>query len=93
MKVNIADGQKFITVYPNPVTGNTIGLQLNNLPKGMYTISVSNKTGQTVSTKKINHTGGFASESVDFSKAVAAGIYHIRLAGEGVNITEEVIKR
>lgn len=93
VKVNITGDEKLITVYPNPVTGNTISLQINDLPKGIYTVSVSNKTGQTVATKKINHTGGSASESVDFSKAVAAGVYHVRVVGEGVNITEEVIKR
>ena len=63
------------------------------MPKGVYTISVSNKTGQTVSSKKISHIGGSAAESVDFSKVVAAGIYYVRLMGEDVNITEQVIKR
>ena len=55
-KVNFSSKKLFMTVFPNPVTGNTIGLQLNNLPKGMYNLSVSNKAGQTIATKQITIT-------------------------------------
>lgn len=93
LKVNIASGSGYITVYPNPATGNSIGLQINNLPKGIYTISVTNKAGQLIANKILNHLGGSATESVEFSKAIAAGVYHVRIMGESVNVTEEVIKR
>jgi hypothetical protein len=93
MKVSITGDKKSISVFPNPITGNTISLQLNNLPKGEYTVTISKATGQIVATKKINHNGGSASELVDFSKAVAAGVYHVSVLGEGVNVTEEVIKK
>ena len=51
MKVNISKGATLITVYPNPVNGNTIVLQMNNLQKGSYTITLTNKLGQQIINK------------------------------------------
>ena len=92
MKVNISKGATLITIYPNPVNGNTIVLQMNNLQKGIYTITLTNKLGQQIVTKEIEHAGGSATEIIESSKALAAGVYQLRLTGGGINITRQVIK-
>jgi hypothetical protein len=93
MKVNTGRGvATLITVYPNPVRGNTIVLQMNNLQKGKYTVTLTNKPGQQIMTKMINHTGGSATETIEPLKALAAGVYQLRFTGEGINITRQVIK-
>ena len=43
-------------------------------------------------TKMINHAGGSATETIEPSKALAAGVYQLRLTGEGINIIRQVIK-
>ena len=35
-------GIKSITVYPNPVKGNTIGVQMSNVASGVYTARLFN---------------------------------------------------
>ena len=92
VKVNITNSLvNRITIYPNPINGNTITLQMN-LQKGNYTISLTNKLGQRILTKVIGHAGGSASENIEPSKALAAGVYQLRVSGGGINIIHQVIK-
>ncbi len=92
IKLNISRGVTLLTVYPNPVKGNTIVLQMNNLQKGNYNITLSNKIGQTIITKVIAHAGGSATQTIEPGKVLAAGVYQLRLTGGGINIIRQVIK-
>ncbi len=92
IKLNISRGVTLLTVYPNPVKGNTIVLQMNNLQKGNYNITLSNKIGQTIITKVIAHAGGSATQTIEPGKVLAAGVYQLRLTGGGINIIQQVIK-
>jgi hypothetical protein len=79
VKVIISNGPPSITVYPNPVIGSTINLQLNNIAKGTYTVTLTNKLGQVVYSDKINHEGGSASRSIQLDKKLAQGSYQLQL--------------
>ena len=92
LKVNINNSSvNRITIYPNPIKGNSIALQMN-LQKGIYTITLTNKLGQQIVTKEIEHAGGSATEIIESSKALVAGVYQLRLTGGGINIIRQVIK-
>lgn len=93
MKVNIAGAPTLISVYPNPILNNTVVLQMNNLQKGAYTITLINKAGQQVAKKIIEHAGGSAIESVELAKTIAAGVYQLRFSGEAMSITMQIIKK
>ncbi|MEP7230901.1 MAG: FG-GAP-like repeat-containing protein [Ginsengibacter sp.] len=80
-----------ITISPNPVIGNIVSIQVN-LPKGNYFISLTNKLGQQVITKMMQHEGGAATESIEFSNAVTPGIYQLRVSGGGISIIRQLIK-
>ena len=92
MKVTISNGATLITIYPNPLKGKTIVLQMNNLQKGNYTITLSNGLGQQLLHKVIEHPGGSATSTIEPSKVLAAGVYLLRLSGGEINITHQVIK-
>ncbi len=92
LKVNINNSyENVLTIYPNPVAGNMIALQMN-LPEGTYTIALYNKLGQQVMNKVITYAGGLSNETIELSSSLAAGIYQLRLSGGGINITRQVIK-
>lgn len=92
IRINISGSNKnYITIYPNPVIGSTIALQLN-LKKGNYIISLTNKLGEQIITKTIDHAGGAATENIELSKALAAGVYQLMITGEGTKIVNQVIK-
>lgn len=93
VKMNISNsGATMITLYPNPVVGNTIILQMNNLPGGNYSIILTNKIGQRVATKIINHPGGPATQTIELSKTLASGVYQLQISGEKTNMMFEVLK-
>lgn len=79
--VKIASSQSDIAVYPNPVTNNVIGLQLNNLQKDRYTMQLINAGGQQVYSQIINHQGGSAAQNITMSKQAAPGVYQLILKG------------
>jgi hypothetical protein len=92
MKINSSKGTPQLTFYPNPIAGNTIVLQLNNFSKGIYTLTVTNKLGQPIFNKSIGHSGGSATEIIHLTKMPQAGVYQLKLTGEGVNIIRQVMK-
>lgn len=92
VRINLGRGAMALSVYPNPVQGEMIGLQLTNLEKGRYTISVTNQSGQQVYSTVLEHAGGAASQTLHtgfFSK----GVYQLQLKGEHANITQQIIKQ
>ena len=70
-----------VSIYPNPVTGNSFGLKLSNITEGKYSVKVFNKLGQTMLTKSITHTNGTATEKVNLGNHLATGIYSVSVIG------------
>lgn len=93
VKVNIGKATGGISIYPNPVTYNSVGLQINNMPAGIYIVSLTNTMGQRLAAKTITHSGGSATEILELPKALTQGIYQLSVTGSGMHITEQVIKR
>ena len=91
VKVNTGNNKSQVTVYPNPVTGNTLTLQLNNLDKGKYTVAVFNKKGQQVLVDNLQHAGSTAAHSVGLPN-ISKGIYELIITGNGKTITQKIIK-
>ncbi len=82
-----------VTVYPNPVTGNTIGLQLNGVATGVGTVRLFNNMGQLVYTETINNAGSNGSMTVEINKHLAAGTYQLQLTdAKGNSYKETVLK-
>ncbi len=80
-------------VYPNPVAGNTISVQLNNIEKGNYTLQLFNSNGQVVAAKTIQHDGVNTVKSFEVNERFAAGKYELRMVGNTANFSSPVIKQ
>lgn len=85
VRVYMGKGKRSISVYPNPVAGGIINLQLINQPAGNYKVRLFNSLGQVIVEKEINHRGGSSSQSVSFNKYTIQGICHL----EVVNLVGE----
>ncbi len=81
-----------VVIYPNPIKGNAISLQMN-LPKGSYHVALTNKQGQQITKKVIEHPGGIATEILKLSNSLAAGVYQLRLTGRNISITRQLINK
>ena len=78
------------TIYPNPLTGQTLNIQLGNLVAGKYAVSFYNSLGQKVTKQVINHAGGNGTHTVSFNTTIAAGVYNIVI--RDVNSKEQVFQ-
>ena len=81
-----------LTIYPNPVKGNSFKLGLATT--GKYTVSLVDKLGQTVYTTTVNHTAAATMESIALNKKLAAGSYTVKAIDESgkVSTTQIIIK-
>lgn len=91
VKVNITTGAQEIIFYPNPVIGNTIQLQLNNVSQGSYALTLTNMVGQQIFKKLVIHNGGTAIQSIEINN-LPAGLYQLNLSGGSIKFTKQVIK-
>ena len=80
-----------VSVYPNPVTGKTFTIKLNELKQGNYTVKIFNATGQQVMIKTINHVvGSLVQLSVP---SLPVGVYTVSVEGKEKSYhTEMIIK-
>lgn len=95
VKLYIADqpiNADVMTVYPNPVRGNTISIQVGNVEDGIYTAQVLNINGQVVKKVVINHYGGDLRYSFLLDGNMPPGKYHVQLNGEQKNFVTPFIK-
>lgn len=93
VKVNFGKASPAITVYPNPVNGNSFTLQLTDLEKGSYQFVLFNSTGQAVYKGQVQHNGGSVNIPVTPGVALPAGTYQLRVTGANdVQLSKSIIK-
>ncbi len=81
-----------MVVFPNPVKGSVVSLQLNNIEKGTYNIQVTNVNGQLIKSISIQHNGVSATHNITFDGNLPSGTYQVKLAGSSVNLVTSLIK-
>jgi hypothetical protein len=91
VKVKLGTKASEFSVYPNPVKGGIVSLQMSNVEKGIYTVKIFNNLGQELAIKTINHNGGSVTQTIDLGKTVAAGIYKLQINNGTTSITKTVI--
>jgi hypothetical protein len=91
--VNVGNSNRSITVYPNPVTTNTISLQLSNLERGRYTVTLTNKLGQQLYRSVIEHNGGSSTQTLSINSSFPKGSYQLQVLGDDVRMTKQLIKQ
>ena len=90
-KVTIGDRREGISIYPNPIVGKTMNVQLSNIAAGTYALSMINANGQQVMEQSLQHAGGSVTSTVQLPSTIASGVYQLRLASNGKSYTETVI--
>jgi hypothetical protein len=90
--VKIGGKQSSISVYPNPVVGNTMNLQMQNVAKGDYAVQMINESGRVVYQINIQQAGGSGAQSIKLPSAMSSGNYVMKVVDEkGVVFTQKVL--
>jgi len=79
------NAKKGISVYPNPVTGHTLMLQMYGQLKGNHFINLYNTQGEKVTENRIIHDGNDAVRSIGLDKNLPTGVYYLELNDPGKN--------
>lgn len=92
VKVTIGQKEGSFSIYPNPITGNVINLQINNQPAGNYHVRLTNNIGQVLYVSSFNNNGGSNSQSLNTGSKLPVGIYQLEIIGQDNNHnTQKVI--
>ena len=92
VKVNIAEGNPAITLYPNPVIGDHFSLQLTNLAKGTYLITIANNLGQQVYNAQLKHNGGSVTQTIELNNNLSKGVYQLQVTGNDMKLSRSFIR-
>lgn len=91
LSVNLAGGNTYVIVYPNPVRNMQVNLQLNNVPAGKYEVVIYNYMGQKVVNNYLRHNGGAATQSITLPGGTKAGLYVVKVINEAGNFTSRIV--
>jgi hypothetical protein len=90
--VKIGSKLQNISVYPNPVEGKTLNLQLQNMDKGTYLIQIFTESGRMVFQSNLNHNGGSGTQSIILPASMSNSNYVLKTSTEnGVVFTEKIL--
>jgi len=81
VRVKITARKAGMYVYPNPVSGQSIGLQMAQHPAGMYQVRLLSADGNVVLRKQLVHDAGTATEQVQYPAGLPAGTYRLEVTG------------
>ena len=75
------DGCDAFTIYPNPVKGRLIGLQIDSAPAGSYILKLFSNMGQLIFSTSLYHTGIKVLKQIQVGPGLVKGIYRLEIAG------------
>lgn len=79
MKAEVAKTIQRLEVYPNPVIGDNLNLQMKNQAAGVYKIALKNPFGQLFLSREINFEGGDGVLTIRPSHLLPKGIYRLEI--------------
>lgn len=92
LRVNLSAKQRAFTLYPSPLAGNECSMQLTNVAKGKYLLTLTNTAGQQVWTKSIEHPGGSATQTLLLPANLPGGTYQLAISGSDWRLARQLIK-
>jgi hypothetical protein len=83
VKLTARKQQPSITVYPNPVTGNTMQLRFADQLAGSYNLVLVHENGREQQLSTVQAGSGQVAIPVKLPSTLAAGVYHLKITGPG----------
>jgi hypothetical protein len=86
-----ASANRSIAIYPNPVKGSQLTLQMNNLQKGNYSVLLFNPAGQQVSRFQVNVANDIITQTLQLPSSVKPGVYNLLISNGALKLTKTFI--
>lgn len=91
VKVNTAEKNSRLTIFPNPVESSTISFQASSLPRDQYRLQVHTYSGQLIHDELFSHPGGSFGQTINISAAVKPGTYNLKLSSREINLIKTFV--
>jgi hypothetical protein len=91
VRVNISSRGSSVSIYPNPVKGGLISMQLTNMQQGRYEVNIFSSTGQKVYQTAFDHKGGSSLETIALPRKISAGSYSLQISNNSTTIVEKLL--
>ncbi len=90
LSVNVGSTTESLRLYPNPVRGNQITINMSNIKRGKYTLRVITSTGQEIFQQVINNQSSNLTQTLDLP-AMKGGVYNLVINGDGYRQTKTFV--
>jgi hypothetical protein len=80
-----------LRVFPNPVACRQVSVQMGNLDKGEYKLTLSDMTGRIIYNQHLDHKGGVLSKAIQLPSSLPGGIYSLSLCGNSSAFFRQLI--
>jgi hypothetical protein len=87
----VMNGKHSFEIVANPIINKELKVQINNLPKGTYTIDILNSLGQKLQQVNLVLNSNTVSQTIQLNNAINTGLYFVRLNGLNISETNTVI--
>ncbi len=77
-----ASGNRYITIYPNPVSDGQLKITFENNPTGKYKIALTDLQGRLIESKDVYIKGSGQVENYKFQTKQASGMYLIKITND-----------
>lgn len=91
LRLNMGVGRTDMIVISNPIRSGLVNLQLSNMQKGKYAISIFNNAGQKVYTQLMDLMDGSSTEAINLPSNVAKGTYFVQLTNGSERFTKQIL--
>ncbi|MEO6732367.1 MAG: T9SS type A sorting domain-containing protein [Ferruginibacter sp.] len=81
VKIDTEVKNSVITIFPNPITDNKIGLQFRNVIAGDYYIRLMNSNGQVLLTTTVSALASSTAKNISTGNKLISGLYHLEVTG------------
>jgi len=90
VNVKIGGIKNVFAVAGNPINNNTLVLQMENVEKGNYAVSIYNSIGQQMMNRTIVHEGGSSTQTL-YLGTISAGTYQLSIISKNVKTTKTIV--
>jgi Secretion system C-terminal sorting domain len=91
VRLNIGKTQTGLNVYPNPVTGGQLNVELTGISKGNYKANIYAMNGALVHTATIASEGTSMVKSITLPNAIIAGNYTLEITNGSFKTVKSIV--
>jgi hypothetical protein len=91
--IKVGVGLPTVTVAPNPASNDKLQLKVDQLLKGIYTITVTDALGRIFCQNEVIYDGVTGKLELKFPSVAKSGSYYVKVNGESGSFTEAFIIR